>query len=514
MDDRSQHGSSNDWGGKARHFIRLNFPVNYVTGPLIVNIFLLASSAIGQKEVHDGIIGTNRISPIDIMLFFLSLTYIAISLDASGLFRWIIFRVLQQGGVVGHKLFLYLYAFFFGLASFIGNNLVILSSTASVVYLTRISSNIIHPRAWIHTQFAAANIGSAILATSNPTNLVLVSAFNIKFFHYTANMIVPVIATAIFLSPVLLYVIFANEALIPLKMEIYEIPKEAKAKRPINPNIPYARGVAGDDPDTIQKIPILSAEEIINPFLDKASALFGALIMAASLTTLLALNTATAISEEHPVFWVVLPAALILFSWDVSQGWFHRNETREIAYQGRLEIERFRAEQEIRQREELRPASEQENENPTAITVIQNSIPTQISDDDPGQPRSGRLTLVSLLQVGYTWAQETFPAATAVLALLPVSLIPFTFCMFVLIQALVTKGWILVFAHGWENWVNKTGTMGAIGGMGFLSVILCNVSLSSGLYKKQFGDVPELTSHLTKSSSRAQILEPPFFCAA
>jgi hypothetical protein len=44
------------------------------------------------------------------------------------------------------------------------------------------------------------------------------------------------------------------------------------------------------------------------------------------------------------------------------------------------------------------------------------------------------------------------------------------------VQALVTKGWVPVFAHGWDRWVEKTGTVGAIGGMGFLSVILCNVS--------------------------------------
>ena len=38
-------------------------------------------------------------------------------------------------------------------------------------------------KAWIHTQFAAANIGSAILVSSNPTNLVLAGAFDIKFIH-------------------------------------------------------------------------------------------------------------------------------------------------------------------------------------------------------------------------------------------------------------------------------------------------------------------------------------------
>ena len=59
---------------------------------------------------------------------------------------------------------------------------------------------------------------------------------------------------------------------------------------------------------------------------------------------------------------------------------------------------------------------------------------------------------------------------------LPLALVPFAFCMFVLVQALVTKGWVPVFAYGWDHWVEKTGTVGAIGGMGFVSVILCNVS--------------------------------------
>ena len=51
--------------------------------------------------------------------------------------------------------------------------------------------------------------------------------------------------------------------------------------------------------------------------------------------------------------------------------------------------------------------------------------------------------------------------------------------MFVLVQALVTKGWVPVFAYGWDHWVTRTGTVGAIGGMGFLAVILCNVSTAA-----------------------------------
>jgi hypothetical protein len=59
--------------------------------------------------------------------------------------------------------------------------------------------------------------------------------------------------------------------------------------------------------------------------------------------------------------------------------------------------------------------------------------------------------------------------------------------MFVLVQALVTKGWVPVFAYGWDHWVNKTGTVGAVGGMGFLSVILCNVSTKNEISMPRLG---------------------------
>ncbi|KAL2360994.1 hypothetical protein RJZ56_006117 [Blastomyces dermatitidis] len=95
------------------------------------------------------------------------------------------------------------------------------------------------------------------------------------------------------------------------------------------------------------------------------------------------------------------------------------------------------------------------------------------------QQDRGPATIVSLLAEAYRWTQDTFPTVTAVVAHLPYARVPFAFTMFILVQALVTKGWMPVFAYGWDHWVNKTGTIGAIGGMGFLSVILCNASSPS-----------------------------------
>lgn len=600
-EDRLRHDDSDDNNGKIKPYVRLDFPLNFVTAPLIADLFLLAILAIGRQEVYDGTISADNIQPIDVMAFFITLAYIAISIDASGLIRYLAFKVLQLGGKVGHRLFFFLYIFFFGLGSFIGNDPIILSGTAFLAYMTRVSSNIIHPRAWIHTQFAVANIASAILVPSNPTNLVLAGAFKIKFIHYTANMIVPVVVTAIVLFPFLLYIVFADESLIPFSIKMHELSEEAKAKKPVNPNIPHARGSAEEDElANDEQGKRLSLEEIMNPFLDRGGAAFGAVVMSAVLITVLALNAASQSTGEHPVYWVTLPGAFVMFCWDVGFGWYHRHETREIARKGRQAVEHARAR---RAEEARRAALEQEERDSTSATDIaltgplspealqsqggagvgdgntnaidqaslaaegpdtrqphlgptpppgatllvpenvdgltpvstspvESSVSRLVPGDDQlqnGRPSTsamsvldekrevaradcrypvqgltgttssgdmdekkrsserislevalpqdrGRPTLMSLLMDAHRWLQATFPTVMAVVMHLPFLLVPFSFCMFILIQALVARGWVQVFAYGWDRWVNKTGTVGSIGGMGFLSVILCNVS--------------------------------------
>lgn len=523
----SQHGLEGYALGKPKAFTRLLLPINFLTAPIIADLFLLAILAIGREEVAAGTIGAHHINPIDIMVFFITLAYIAISIDASGLIRYLAFKVLQWGGKAGHKLFFYLYTFFFALGTFIGNDPIILSGTPFLAYMTRVSSNIEHPRAWIHTQFAIANVASAILVSSNPTNLVLAGAFQVKFVEYTANMIVPVIFTAILLFPCLLYLVFRKDSLVPKAITMHELPEDHRGRKAVNPNIPYARGNPEDQEDEDKKL--MELEEILNPYLDKASAAFGAVIMAATLITVLVLNAVSSGGAERPVFWVTLPAAFVMFCWDVTYGWIHRAETREIARKGREEAETARAERLLRDQEaagmngdQNRRLSSSQDTNSAALNS--EKAPSQDRDrgvEDvgiaPTAPRPGEIneksdprnvhpgrgqngvvepvsekrnkatvptyeahprTLASASDGVHSWCQETFPTVTTVFSLLPFALVPFAFAMFVLVEALVTKGWVPVFAYGWDHWVNKTGVIGAIGGMGFLSVVLCNVSPS------------------------------------
>ncbi|POS69875.1 arsenite efflux transporter [Diaporthe helianthi] len=596
----SQNGQPSDSKPLSR-IMRKRFPMNSVTAPLIADLFLLAILAIGREEVKAGTLGDNGIFPIDIMIFFITLAYIAISIDASGLIRYLALKVLQWGGKVGHRLFFYLYAFFFSLGVFIGNDPIILSGTAFLAYMTRVSNNIKHPRAWIFTQFSIANIASAVLVSSNPTNLVLAGAFNIKFINYTANMVVPVVFTAVILFPFLLYIIFANEGLIPVSIKMRELPAEARLRPAVNPNIPNARGIAEDEQESHTNDDngqLLSLVEIMNPFLDKGGAAFGAFIMSTTLITVLAINAANVKGKDDghfQVFWVTLPAAFVMLCWDLAFGWIHREDTRDISRRGRDEVERARLERSGRgdnnrdhpgginistegatellsitrsvSREawpdavvkgdvtcnissdydtppvsprrggltprltltpaglsneaSIKPASESSPRLGTSISITvgsasDNSRPSsrgpaisEKTDDlsntnepevlvrdatilginksaNPDQAnemgeRAGNIgmkqdppTLVSLCKGRYRWLQETFPTVMAVISHLPFALVPFAFSMFVLVQALVTKGWVSVFAYGWDHWVSKTGTVGAVGGMGFLSVIFCN----------------------------------------
>jgi hypothetical protein len=133
------------------------------------------------------------------------------------------------------------------------------------------------------------------------------------------------------------------------------------------------------------------------------------------------------------------------------------------------------------------PEKSDEQRTPGAVSSSSSSSPEPLptrSSSALKRPSPTRLrpkprrTLSYYINEFYWWMSGTFPTVCAVFSHLPFALLPFAFSMFILVQGLVTKGWVQLFADGWAVWVQRTGFIGAIGGMGFLSVCLCNVRLS------------------------------------
>lgn len=323
-------------------------------------------------------------------------------------------------------------------------------------------------------------------------------------------MIVPVIATVILTFPFLLYVVFRDDSLIPSSIQIHELSEEAKAKKPVNPNIPFSRGAAAEAEKHDDTGNLLSLEDIMNPYLDKKSAIFGSVIMAAVLITILVINGVSHKNDAPPVYWITCPGAFVMFCWDMTFGWIHRHRTREIARVGKEEVEAYLVENTVRDQRHSEIEIETDSSEPVVVYpgilrpninpemdekktrsspgasshASSNTAQDQIQRSPEKNPRRtiGKrtrepATLASSMKNAKLWSKETFPTASTVIGLLPFPLVPFAFSMFILVQALVTRGWVPVFAYGWDHWVEKTGTVGAIGGMGFISVLLCNVCL-------------------------------------
>ncbi|OBZ69579.1 hypothetical protein A0H81_10097, partial [Grifola frondosa] len=417
---------------------RLYLHLNYITVPLISVLILLATGAINGTVVRNGIVGADGIKPLEIMALFISLAYLSISLDTTGLLRYAALWVAQKGRSSGPKLYFNLYTFFLLCGVLVGNDPVILSGTAFLAYFTRVSgltvecnsilsiNSITPPTAWIFAQFAAANmaknaqaaltstmfIASVVLVSSNPTNLVLSGAFSLSFTTYTAHVILPFIGAALCIYPVLSLVLFRSPGLIPPSIDL---------------------DMDGDS-------------GISTTLVDKRGAIFGSILI---LITLGAIGV--------PVWEVTVPPAIIMLIRDVHHDW----PTIGVHLRGKPFFSYITV--------CSRDTPTQGPKTLSEPTIELHEFPIEC-DTSPPYPTTLDTILMRFLRV----ISSTFPTATTVIARLPFALIPFAFLMFILVQGLSTKGWVEIFAHWWAAWVNRTGTLGAVGGMGFISCMLCN----------------------------------------
>ncbi|KAI1788320.1 hypothetical protein LXA43DRAFT_1159931 [Ganoderma leucocontextum] len=459
--DRHHHHPAS----RKRPLIHLNF----ITVPLVSVLLLLATGVFDGQTLRDGILGTAGIQPLNIMALFISLAYISISLDATGLFRFLAFWVASKGGSSGRRLYTYLYVFFLVCGVVIGNDPVILSGTAFLAYFTRVAG-ITPPTAWIFSQFAAANMASVVLVSSNPTNLVLSGAFALSFLSYAAHVVLPFAAAALCVFPLLLALFRSPSPLLFSSL---------------------ARDVGGPTERELipKRIEIgLTAAEVRATLVDAQGAVFGSALLLATLAVLVGVSTVGV-----PVWEVTVPPAVVMLARDVWHDW----SAARARAKPKLETEGPGAEGSgHRDLDEGGDVARRREESPSAgdgdVDVEQHALhdlssrtpalapeppsPVFLSDalSLKQRPSSPPLTLLALLSWPLSRLAAAFPTATHVLERLPLALVPFALLMFVLVQGLAAQGWVALFARAWAAWVRATGVLGAVGGMGVLACLLCN----------------------------------------
>ncbi|KAJ9123060.1 hypothetical protein QFC22_001249 [Naganishia vaughanmartiniae] len=480
---------------------RAYFTLGLATAPVIGVLLLLASTSIGGQVLRNGIVGIQGVKPYDIMTLFISLVssscvyawwrklwangdplaqaYISISLDCTGSLRFLAFWVALKGGTSGRKLYLYFYLFFFVFGVIVGNDPIILSGTSFLAYFSRIAG-ISPPRAWTFAQFAASNVASAVLVSSNPTNLVLTGAYDISFLVYSAWLVLPVLATSLVLLPLLMFGVFNDQELVPRRLETPDV-----------------------DPKTA--------------LIDRNGAIFGSTLLAITLVSLVTLSAVNLLHGVEGVWTVTAPAAILMLArdiWhDLHHGGFQEKQADDVKAQGLGDLDGRQRRIEAaeiasagvgsspRQGEiiEMTDTRMESRQRPASLTQRFSSIkqpslplPASTSSAPPSksappanasnpaqegsttQPPTGSVSPKTSLASTFRALKLRLPTVSYVVSHLPLPLLPFAFSMFILVEALQHVGWIRVWGGWWKAWVAVAGLPGAVWLMAMLSVLGCN----------------------------------------
>jgi arsenical pump membrane protein len=196
----------------------------YFLGALLGPALILALGLLPAPILLHGLEGTDGLRPLGILSLFLSMVFISIFLDITGVFECCARVALRWAGASGRRLFFAVYAVVSVLTVFTSNDIIILTFTPLVYYFARHAR--LNPVPYLVAEFFAANTWSMLLTIGNPTNIVLAGAFHLTFLGYTAWMLLPTVAAgAVNLAG--LYWIFRREIDRPLAHHAVGPPRDA-----------------------------------------------------------------------------------------------------------------------------------------------------------------------------------------------------------------------------------------------------------------------------------------------
>ncbi|KAF9444897.1 hypothetical protein P691DRAFT_762994 [Macrolepiota fuliginosa MF-IS2] len=434
---------------------RRRIPINLNTAPILAIAILWASQCLGPKQIRDGIVGTDGIKPYNILILFISLAYMAITLDITGILQAAAFWVSNRGGSNGHKLYLYFYIMLTLISMILGNDPVILSGTVFLVYYT--AATHLQPLAWLMSEFAAANTASMVLFVGNPTNVVICEGFSINNAGFTAYTILPFVACNVFCF-VALAIQFKDAKFVPRKLNLTGY---------------------------------LNVREVLR---DPIGAVVGSFVLGSCLIVVLVL------SFLHIDVWkIILPFAAFKFVFDIS--WDHyRFVTGQLSEADSPEAEEDAVKHALQRATtdvsdshdpersstlgpDTQPASPRDTLTKIPPHPVTNNSSSTLQRDQPPLDTKSETSDEFPLFVGprayfsarYKSLTAHFPTFFTALPRLPFALIPFAFSQFILIEALARQGWIEVFGR-WLAIASGGKMFPAIWIVGIMGVILCNIA--------------------------------------
>ncbi|CAA7269924.1 unnamed protein product [Cyclocybe aegerita] len=410
---------------------RTRLTIGLMTAPIIAIAILWAAQCIGATQIRDGIVGTDNIKPYNILILFISLAYMAITLDVTGILQAAAFW--HDCGERPH------YSLGHGF----------------LVYYTAATG--LEPIAWLISEFAAANTASMVLFVGNPTNVVICEGFRINNAAFTAYTILPFLACSVACYAGLAFQ-FRGEK---------HVPRRLNAMGELKPR------------------------EVLR---DPVSACFGSILLAVCLTVVIVLSFFH-IDVWKIVLPFAVAKFIFDLSWDhyryvtdriprldakaASEGHPGDEDAMVSELKRAMSMPTSQAPTEMTD-VERRPTFASVTATSSeiaAITIPKARSPSPESSKTISQAPEPRIFAEQRekLAIVHRRLAAHFPTFFTALPRLPFGLIPFAFSQFILIEGLARQGWIDVFAT-WFVKASHRQMIPAVWLVGFLGVILCNIS--------------------------------------
>jgi arsenical pump membrane protein len=189
--------------------------------PFLAAIILLASGLLKGDYFWAMLTSQSAINPLEILVLFLSMTFLSIVLDEAGFFAYIASKAVKLAKGSQFVLFSILYALTSILTIFTSNDIIILTFTPFLIFFSKNAK--VDPIPYLVSEFVAANTWSLLFLIGNPTNIYLGASFGISFASYFLAMWPSTVMAGV-TSYFLMILLFIKKLREPISLQVEESP--------------------------------------------------------------------------------------------------------------------------------------------------------------------------------------------------------------------------------------------------------------------------------------------------
>jgi Na+/H+ antiporter NhaD/arsenite permease-like protein len=189
---------------RTRYFLVVDLAI----APPLGVLFLYCAGAFSLAQGAIALVGRGGVEPLSILVLFYSLSYISVSIDVSGLFAFLSWKMVARAKGTTWKLWMVIFGSASLLTVFTSNDIVILTLTPIACYITKYAK--CDPRPFLFAQFLTANVCSSLFVIGNLTNIVVASVYNLTFLEYFLWMALPTLTALVLLITMLLFLFWGD----------------------------------------------------------------------------------------------------------------------------------------------------------------------------------------------------------------------------------------------------------------------------------------------------------------